>query len=96
MAQLFQDHCTVAPTAIVLVDGLKELLVTEMPPAGGGVFPGGGLLLAGGGLVEPPPPPHAQSDATASATKTDFIENRLPGAAVPGEATEAMKRLQGF
>jgi hypothetical protein len=71
--QLFHAHLTVVPAAIVLVPGLKESLVTEIPPTGGGVL----IPLLGGAVVPPPLPPHPLSEATASNTKAPFMVKRL-------------------
>jgi hypothetical protein len=73
--QEFHAHFTVVPAVTVLVPGLNELLVTEIPSAGGGVFTP--PVLGGGAVDEPPPPPQAHNEATAIATKTAFIGNRL-------------------
>jgi hypothetical protein len=66
----FQAHFTVAPALTVLVPGLNELFVTEIPSTAGGVLT---PLLLGAVVDEPPPPPQALNAATAIATKTPFI-----------------------
>jgi hypothetical protein len=71
--QLFQAHFTVVPAATVFVPGLKELLLTAIPPTGGGVL----TPLLGGAVVPPPLPPHPLSEATASNTKAPFMVKRL-------------------
>jgi hypothetical protein len=71
--QLFHAHLTLVPAATVFVPGLKELLLTEIPPTGGGVL----IPLFGGAVVPPPLPPHPLSEATASNTKAAFIVKRL-------------------
>jgi hypothetical protein len=78
----------VVPAATVFVPGLKELLLTEIPPAGGGVL----IPLFGGAVVPPPLPPHPLSEATASNTKAPFIVKRLLAQLV---SEETLRRCTG-
>jgi hypothetical protein len=71
----------VVPAATVFVPGLKELLLTEIPPTGGGVL----TPLLGGAVVPPPLPPHPLSEATARITKATFMVKRLLGQLVSEE-----------
>jgi hypothetical protein len=86
--QLFHAHFTVVPAATVLVPGLKELLLTEIPPTGGGVL----IPLFGGAVVPPPLPPHPLSEATASNTKAPFMVKRLLAQLV---SKETLRRCKG-